>query len=46
MRLLALTTTHAAAELEPADIIVPDLTRIELRVSQAASRRLELREKR
>jgi sugar-phosphatase len=32
MRLLGLTTTHAAAELEPADLIVPDLTHIAVRV--------------
>jgi mannitol-1-/sugar-/sorbitol-6-phosphatase len=28
MRLIALTTTHAAAQLEPAELIVPDLTHV------------------
>jgi sugar-phosphatase len=32
MRLLCLTTTHTAAELEPADLIVPDLTHVTVRV--------------
>jgi mannitol-1-/sugar-/sorbitol-6-phosphatase len=32
MHLLAVTTTHGAAELEPADIIVPDLTHVSVRV--------------
>jgi sugar-phosphatase len=32
MRLLGLTTTHTAAELEPAELIVPDLTHVTVRV--------------
>lgn len=32
MRLIALTTTHAAAQLEPADLVVPDLTHVTARV--------------
>jgi len=32
MRLLCLTTTHTAAELEPADLIAPDLTYVAVRV--------------
>ena len=32
MRLIALTTTHRAAELEPADLVLPDLTHLEVRV--------------
>ena len=32
MRLVALTTTHAAAQLEPAQLIVPDLTHVAVRV--------------
>jgi len=32
MRLLGLATTHTAAELEPADLIVPDLTHVTVRV--------------
>lgn len=36
MHLLAVTTTHAAAELEPADIIVPDLTHVSVRVTRTA----------
>src|SRR5215213_6668275 len=35
MRLLALTTTHAAHQLEPADLIVPDLTHVVVRVQDA-----------
>src|SRR3982751_1368419 len=31
MRLLCLTTTHTAAELEPADLIVPDLSPVKAR---------------
>ena len=43
MRLLALTTTHSAAELEPADLIVPDLSYVSLHLSDGAGGRLELR---
>jgi len=49
MHLLAVTTTHAAADLEPADIIVPDLTHVSVRVieratgSEATRARLEIR---
>jgi sugar-phosphatase len=32
MRLLGLTTTHTAEELEPADLIVPDLTHVAVRL--------------
>jgi len=32
MRVLCLTTTHTAAELEPAELIVPDLTHVTVRV--------------
>jgi mannitol-1-/sugar-/sorbitol-6-phosphatase len=32
MRLLGLATTHTAAELEPADLIVPDLTHVTVRL--------------
>ena len=32
MRLLGLAPTHTAEELEPADLIVPDLTHIEVRL--------------
>jgi hypothetical protein len=32
MRLLGLATTHGAEELEPADLIVPDLTRVTVRL--------------
>ena len=32
MRLLALATTHTAEELEPADLIAPDLTRVAVRL--------------
>ncbi len=32
MRLIALTTTHRADQLEPADLIVPDLTHVVVRV--------------
>jgi len=32
MRLLCLTTTHTAPELEPADLIIPDLTHVTVRV--------------
>jgi mannitol-1-/sugar-/sorbitol-6-phosphatase len=34
MRLLCLTTTHTAAELEPADLIVADLTQIVVRLDR------------
>ena len=34
MRLVALTTTHRAAQLEPADLIVPDLSHVAVRVSE------------
>ncbi len=33
MRLLCLTTTHPAGELEPADLIVPDLSHVIVRVA-------------
>jgi sugar-phosphatase len=48
MRLVALTTTHRAEQLEPADLIVPDLTHLTLRVVERsngvnrASSRLEI----
>jgi sugar-phosphatase len=32
MRLIALTTTHRADQLEPADLIVPDLTHLSVRI--------------
>ena len=31
MRLIALTTTHRADQLEPADLVVPDLTHLAVR---------------
>ena len=34
MRLIALTTTHAATQLEPAELIVPDLTHVAVRVME------------
>jgi sugar-phosphatase len=34
MRLIALTTTHEAAQLEPAELIVPDLTHVAVRVTE------------
>ena len=34
MRLIALTTTHAAAQLEPAELVVPDLTHVAVRVTE------------
>lgn len=34
MRLIALTTTHSAAQLEPADLILPDLTALTVRVTE------------
>lgn len=48
MRLIALTTTHRADELEPADIVLPDLTGLAVRVVErtngapTAPRRLEI----
>ena len=48
MRLIALTTTHAADQLEPADLIVPDLTHIVVRFvertngAQPERKRLEI----
>ena len=46
MRLVALTTTHAAAQLEPAELIVPDLTHVAVRVMErtngAGSRSIRL----
>lgn len=35
MRLIALTTTHEARQLEPADLIVPDLTHLSVSVEPA-----------
>jgi beta-phosphoglucomutase-like phosphatase (HAD superfamily) len=32
MRLIALTTTHRADQLEPADLVVPDLTHVTVRM--------------
>jgi sugar-phosphatase len=32
MRLIALTTTHRAEQLEPADLILPDLTGLAVRI--------------
>jgi len=49
MRLLALTTTHDAAELQPADILVPDLSHVAISVIERtgewspAAGRLEIR---
>jgi|SRR5687768_2973762 len=34
MRLIALTTTHHATQLEPAELIVPDLTHVAVRVTE------------
>lgn len=34
MRLIALTTTHRADQLEPADLILPDLTHVVVRVAE------------
>lgn len=48
MRLIALTTTHREDELQPADLVLPDLTHLAVRVvertngAQAAQRRLEI----
>lgn len=38
MRLIALTTTHAAAQLEPADLVVPDLTHVTVRATERRNR--------
>jgi sugar-phosphatase len=52
MKLLALTTTHAAAELGPADLVVPDLAHVTVSVIERTGGprmpgvRLELRERR
>jgi sugar-phosphatase len=37
MRLIALTTTHRAEQLEPADLIVPDLTHLTVRVAERSN---------
>jgi mannitol-1-/sugar-/sorbitol-6-phosphatase len=48
MRLIALTTTHRADQLEPADLIVPDLTHLSVRIvertngARSAQPRLEI----
>lgn len=48
MRVIALTTTHRADQLEPADLIVPDLTHLAVRIvermngAQSAPARLEI----
>ena len=42
MRLLAVTTTHAAAALEPADLVVPDLSHVRLRVATSGVPRFEI----
>jgi sugar-phosphatase len=48
MRLIALTTTHRADQLEPADLIVPDLTHLAVRIvertngAQPTQMRLEI----
>ncbi|HKP14691.1 MAG TPA: HAD-IA family hydrolase, partial [Gemmatimonadaceae bacterium] len=48
MRLIALTTTHRADQLEPADLIVPDLTYLVVRTAErtngasGSSSRLEI----
>ena len=48
MRLIALTTTHRADQLEPADLIVPDLTHLVVRTAERTNgaqperRRLEI----
>ena len=34
MRLVALTTTHARAQLEPAELVVPDLTHLTVKVTK------------
>jgi hypothetical protein len=44
MRLLALTTTHSAEQLAPADLIVPDLAHVALHLGGDGERRLELRQ--
>jgi sugar-phosphatase len=38
MRLIGLTTTHDAAALQPADLVVPDLAHLEVRVADGAGR--------
>jgi hypothetical protein len=48
MRLLALTTTHGASDLAPADLTVPDLTHVVVTVrprtdGTRAGPRLEIR---
>lgn len=43
MRLLALTTTHDADALRPADLVVPDLSRIVVRVQASGQPRVEIR---
>jgi sugar-phosphatase len=43
MRLLALTTTHPADQLAPADLIVPDLSHVALYLGGTGPRRLEIR---
>jgi len=42
MRLLGLTSTHEAAALEPADLIVPDLSHVRVTVSREPRRRLTI----
>src|SRR5215212_9152989 len=37
MRLIALTTTHPAEQLEPADLIVPDLTNLVVRIAERSN---------
>ncbi|MDB4882446.1 MAG: HAD-superfamily hydrolase, subfamily variant 3 [Gemmatimonadetes bacterium] len=43
MLLLALTTTHAASELQPADLVISDLSHLSLRQPAPSGHRLELR---
>ncbi|MEO6525808.1 MAG: HAD-IA family hydrolase [Gemmatimonadaceae bacterium] len=45
MRLLALTTTHAEADLQPADLVAADLSHVVLHLSNGSGARLELRAK-
>jgi len=42
MRLLGLTSTHDASALEPADLIVPDLSHVRVSVSHGGGVRLEI----
>jgi sugar-phosphatase len=42
MQLLALTTTHSAEELEPASLVVADLTRVRVTLSDHPGERLIL----